>query len=63
MAPRDTGELAESIKLKPTKVKGKTKQYLLEVSDLACIFSRIWIQTTFCTDIKFIEDGSRSLFC
>jgi len=32
MAPRDTGELAESIKLKPTKVKGKTKQYLLEVS-------------------------------
>ena len=32
MAPRDTGELAESIRLKPTKVKGKTKQYLLEVS-------------------------------
>ena len=29
MAPRDTGELAESIRLKPTKVKGKTKQYLL----------------------------------
>jgi len=32
MAPRDTGELAESIRLKPTKVKGKTKQYLLEVT-------------------------------
>jgi len=31
MAPRDTGELAESIKIKPTKIKGKTKQYLLEV--------------------------------
>ncbi len=32
MAPRDTGELAESIRLKPTKIKGKTKQYLLEVN-------------------------------
>ena len=32
MAPRDTGELAESIRLKPTKIKGKTKQYLLEVT-------------------------------
>lgn len=32
MVPRDTGELAESIRLKPTKIKGKTKQYLLEVS-------------------------------
>jgi hypothetical protein len=31
MAPKDTGELAASIRLKPTKIKGKTKQYLLEV--------------------------------
>ncbi len=32
MAPRDTGRLAESIKRRKTKVKGKTKQYLLEVT-------------------------------
>ena len=32
MVPRDTWELAESIRLKPTKIKGKTKQFLLEVT-------------------------------
>ena len=32
MAPRDTGELAESIQTKQTKTKGKTQQYLLEVN-------------------------------
>lgn len=32
MAPRDTGELAASIKIRPTKTKGKTQQYLLEVT-------------------------------
>jgi hypothetical protein len=32
MAPRDTGELAASIKRRQTKTKGKTKQYLLEVT-------------------------------
>ena len=32
MAPRDTGELASSIKIRPTKTKGKTQQYLLEVT-------------------------------
>lgn len=31
MAPRDTGELAASIKIKKTKTKGKTQQYLLAV--------------------------------
>ena len=30
MAPRDTGELASSIRIKSTKTKGKTKQYLIE---------------------------------
>lgn len=32
MAPRDTGELAASIKRRRTKTKGKTQQYLLEVT-------------------------------
>lgn len=32
MAPRDTGELAQSIKRRRTKTKGKTQQYLLEVT-------------------------------
>lgn len=32
MAPRDTGELAESIQERPTKSKGKRQQYLLEVT-------------------------------
>lgn len=32
MAPRDTGELADSINIKSTKTKGKTQQYLLEVT-------------------------------
>ena len=31
MAPRDTGELAASIKIRKTKTKGKTQQSLLEV--------------------------------
>ena len=31
MAPRDTGELAASIKRKATKTKGKVQQYLLAV--------------------------------
>ncbi len=32
MAPRDTGDLANSINIKQTKTKGKTQQYLLEVT-------------------------------
>lgn len=32
MAPRDTGELVNSIRIRQTKTKGKKQQYLLEVT-------------------------------
>lgn len=55
MAPRDTGELATSIKRRKTKIKGKTKQYLLEVTAPHASFQEYGFQPHF----AFIRNSSK----
>ena len=55
MAPRDTGELVASIRRRQTKVKGKTKQYLLEVNALHAGFQEFGFTPHF----AFIRNSSK----
>ena len=55
MAPRDTGELASSIKGRATKTKGKTQQYLLEATALHAKFQEDGFEPHF----AFIRNSSK----
>lgn len=55
MAPRDTGFLASSIKIGPTKTKGKTKQYLLEVTAPHALFQ----EEGFTPHFAFIRNSAK----
>lgn len=46
-APRDTNQLAESIKILPTKVKGKTKQYVVRADSPHAIYQELGFRPHF----------------
>jgi hypothetical protein len=55
MAPRDTGELANSISARKTLTKGKTQQYLLEVTAPHAVFQ----EEGFTPHFAYIRNSSK----